>query len=199
MMDRVSSLWQSTDAARGVEYDARWAPLLEDGQNIHGEADLVESLLAEMGGRTVLDAGCGTGRVSIELARRGYAVKGVDADPEMLSAARAKAPDLAWIDGDLADEPAAVEAGSVDLVLLAGNVMIFLDPGTEGRVLNNLAAHLAPGGVLVAGFALQPDRLPLQSYDELAAAAGLSPVARWATWDRQPFAGGEYAVSVHRR
>jgi hypothetical protein len=41
--------------------------------------------------------------------------------------------------------------------------------------------------------------LPLQSYDELAAAAGLSPVARWATWDRQPFAGGEYAVSVHRR
>ena len=81
MMDQVSSLWQSTDAARGEEYDARWAPLLEDGQNIHGEADLVESLLAEMDGRTVLDAGCGTGRVSIELARRGYAVTGVDADP----------------------------------------------------------------------------------------------------------------------
>jgi tetratricopeptide (TPR) repeat protein len=42
----VSSLWQSTDAARGEEYDERWAPLLEDGQNIHGEADLVESLLS---------------------------------------------------------------------------------------------------------------------------------------------------------
>jgi hypothetical protein len=24
-------------------------------------------------------------------------------------------------------------------------------------------------------------------------------VARWATWDREPFAGGDYAVSVHRR
>lgn len=195
----MSSLWQSTDAARGDEYDARWAPLLEAGENIHGEADLVETLLAATDGRTVLDAGCGTGRVSIELARRGYAVTGVDADPEMLSVARAKAPDLAWINGDLADEPAGAGADCVDLVLLAGNVMIFLDPGTEKWVLANLTSRLAPGGWLVAGFALQPDRLSLERYDELAAAVGLSRVARWATWDRQPFAGGDYAVSVHRR
>ncbi len=32
-----------------------------------------------------------------------------------------------------------------------------------------------------------------------AAAAGLEPLDRWATWDRQPFSGGDYAVSVHRR
>jgi hypothetical protein len=104
---------------------------------------------------------------------------------------------LTWLLTDLAEMHPM--PGPVDLVLLAGNVMIFLDPGTEGQVLNNLATHLAPGGLLVAGFALQPERLPLESYDGLAAAAGLSPVARWATWDRQPFAGGEYAVSVHRR
>ncbi|MBU3751845.1 MAG: class I SAM-dependent methyltransferase [Mycobacterium sp.] len=191
----MSTLWQSTDAGRGEEYDARWLPLLAAGQNIHGEADLVEALLAGTGGRTVLDAGCGTGRVAIELARRGFRVTGVDADPAMLAVARAKAPELVWVDGDLAAE---LPAERVDLALLAGNVMIFLQPATEGRVLANLASRLAPGGLLVAGFAVQPDRLPLERYDELADAAGLAAVARWSTWDRQPFGGGDYAVSVHR-
>lgn len=194
----MSMLWQSTDSARGDEYDARWVALSESGENIHGEADLVESLLTETGGRTVLDAGCGTGRVAIELARRGFIVTGVDADPEMLDTARAKAPELCWHEADLADETAAALPEDVDAVLLAGNVMIFLDPGTEARVLANLTACLRPGGLLVAGFAIRPDRLPLAGYDELAAATGLAPVARWATWDRQPFEDGDYAVTVHR-
>ncbi|PRC54475.1 SAM-dependent methyltransferase, partial [Mycobacterium sp. ITM-2017-0098] len=30
------------------------------------------------------------------------------------------------------------------------------------------------------------------------AAAGLELVDRWATWDREPFNGGDYAVTVHR-
>jgi len=51
---------------------------------------------------SVLDAGCGTGRVAIELARRGVDVIGVDLDAGMLEQARQKAPDLDWIDGDLA-------------------------------------------------------------------------------------------------
>ena len=194
----MSTLWQSTDAARGDEYDARWQPLVEAGQNIHGEADLVQTLLAATGGRTVLDAGCGTGRVAIELARRGYPVTGIDADPQMLASARAKAPELPWLTSDLAGDLGVVLPERVDLVLLAGNVMIFLEPGTEGRVLANLAAHLTPGGLLVSGFALQPEGLSLARYDELAGAAGLASVARWATWDQQPFDGGDYAVSVHQ-
>lgn len=170
------------------------------GQNIHGEADLVESLLAGQRRRTVLDAGCGTGRVAVELARRGFDVTGVDADDQMLDAARAKAPGLTWVSADLADPAAAGDAlpDAVDLVLLAGNVMIFLEPGTEGPVLADLAARLTPGGLLVAGFSVLPERLSLRCYDDLAEAAGLVPVARWATWDRQPFTGGDYAVSVHR-
>ncbi len=63
----------------------------------------------------------------------------------------------------------------------------------------NLARHLAPGGALVAGFSLQPGRLDLARYDACAATAGLVLAERWATWDRQPFQGGDYAVSVHRR
>jgi hypothetical protein len=99
---------------------------------------------------------------------------------------------------DLAD-PDGAGGGPFDLVLLAGNVMIFVEPGTEGQVLANLAGLLRPGGMLVAGFSLQPDLLSCTRYDDLAAAAGLHLMSRWATWDRQPFAGGDYAVSVHRR
>jgi len=200
----MSSRWQRSDRPRGQDYDARWARLAADGHGVHGEADLIESLLRESGGTRVLDAGCGTGRVAIELAARGFTVLGVDADPAMLTAARAKAPQLAWIEADLVGTVAALTSGTTvtterfDVVALAGNVMIFLDRGTEDTVVGQLTATLAPGGLLVAGFQLVTGRLSLPRYDEIAASAGLELVHRWATWDRQPFAGGDYAVSVHR-
>ena len=167
---------------------------------MHGEATFVEGL----GVRSVLDGGCGTGRVAIELARRGLDVVGVDGDPGMLSAARAKAPDLEWIHADLSDfSPGRRRSGPgprrFDAAVLAGNVMIFVVPGTEGAVLERTAAHLRPGGLVVAGFQLIAGRFGLEAYDELASAAGLTLSDRFATWDRDPWTpGGDYAVSVHR-
>ena len=184
--------WLNEAGDRSQTYDQRWEELAAAGQNVHGEADFVEAL----GPRSVLDAGCGTGRVAIELARRGLDVVGVDVDPSMLDVARSKQPDLPWLLGDLTK---ADLGRTFDVVLAAGNVMIFLAPGTEAQVVTNLARHVAPGGFLVAGFALQPGRLDLATYDAHADAAGLAPADRWATWDRQPFEGGDYAVSVHRR
>jgi len=160
---------------------------------MHGEATFVETL----GARSVLDAGCGTGRVAIELARRGIEAVGVDADPGMLSAARAKAPELEWVLADLST--LNLPERRFDVAVMAGNVMIFVAPGTEGAVLERLAAHLRPGGAVVAGFQLVPGGFPLERYDELATAAGLTLAERYATWDRDPWrAGGDYAVSVHR-
>jgi SAM-dependent methyltransferase len=175
------------------------AAVAASGKDMHGEAGFVEAL----GVRSVLDAGCGTGRVAIELARRGLEVVGIDVDPGMLSAARAKAPDLEWILADLSDFtlPDADGPGPrrFDAAVLAGNVMIFVVPGTEGRVLERMAAHLHPGGLVVAGFQLVPGRLTLERYDSLASAAGLTLSGRFATWDRDPWTpGGVYAVSVHR-
>ncbi len=185
--------WLAEAAGRSRTYDQRWEELAAAGRNVHGEADLVEIL----GPRSVLDAGCGTGRVAIELARRGLEVAGVDVDAGMLEQARAKRPELEWVHADLA----TFDLGrTFDAAVLAGNVMIFLARGTEARVLSRVAAHVNPGGLVVAGFSLEPERLDLATYERLAHAGGLEPVDRWATWDRQPYAaGGNYVVSVHRR
>jgi len=163
------------------------------GENAHGEVDCLERL----GARSVLDAGCGTGRIAIELARRGHDAVGVDLDAEMLTTARAKRGDLTWVEADLA----ALDLGrTFDTVVMAGNVMIFLEPGTEAAVVARGAAHLELGGRLVAGFLLQPGRLTLDDYDEAATAAGLDLTDRFATWDGDPWVdGGDYAVSVHTR
>lgn len=193
----VGTRWQQSDAPRGGDYDARWTSMAKQGRNVHGEADLVDSLLRETGGTRVLDAGCGTGRVAIELARRGYVTLGVDADAAMLYVARSKHPELSWVEADLVELDTGL-AKAFDLVVLAGNVMIFLDPGTEGRVLGGLTALLAPGGLLVSGFQVRGDRLSLHRYDELCASVGLEFVSRWAAWDREAHAGGDYAVSIHR-
>ena len=184
--------WIEGDGPRGEDYDRRFDRLAAAGHDVHGEANLVESLAPG----SVLDAGCGTGRVAIELARRGIDVAAVDLDPDMIAAARRKAPDLPWTLGDLA----TVDLGRrFDAAVMAGNVMIFVTPGTEGTVLANLARHVEPAGLVIAGFSLGR-RLQLPEYDLLAEEAGLRLWRRWSTWDREPYLpGADYAVSVHRR
>lgn len=187
--------WSAEAGDRVASYDQRWAQMAARGENVHGEADFVTTLELPRPPARVLDAGCGTGRVAAELARRGLDVVGVDVDAAMLAQARAKSPDVAWIEADLAD----LDLGrTFDVVVLAGNVMIYLRPGTEGTVVAALVRHLEPGGALVAGFQLEAGRLDLATYDAHLEAAGLRLAERWATWDRQPFGGGNYAVSVHR-
>jgi SAM-dependent methyltransferase len=177
--------------ARGSEYDAKWAAMAARGESVHGEADFV----MRYSPASVLDAGCGTGRVGIELAARGVEVVGVDLDEKMLNAARAKAPDLTWVTADLV----SVELGrTFDVVVLPGNVMIFVDPGTERAVVANMADHTKPGGLLIAGFQLGRS-YTLDQYDADCTAAGFVFEHRFATWDGDPWKpGGDYAVSVHR-
>ncbi|OHD54890.1 MAG: SAM-dependent methyltransferase [Spirochaetes bacterium GWF1_51_8] len=69
-----------------------------------GEVDFIE---AEIGYRhtvRILDVGCGTGRHSIELAKRGYRVLGIDLSENMLARARENAKladvDVEFLQGD---------------------------------------------------------------------------------------------------
>lgn len=172
-------------------YDERWRQMEAAGQNPHGEADLVMTYAPA----SVLDAGCGTGRVAIELARRGVAVTGVDLDTDMLDRARAKAPDIPWHGADLA----TLDLGRpFDVVVAAGNVIPFVAEADRPAAVGAMARHLAPGGRLVAGFQLRPGWPSLADYDRWCAGAGLGLDDRWATWDRQPYRRGDYAVSIHR-
>ena len=166
--------------------------------DMHGEAALVASLAPEPA--SVLDAGCGTGRVAIELNRRGHVVVGVDVDDRMLEAARAKAPDLIWVRGDLADPGLDLDGRTFDIVVMAGNVLIFVSPGTEGQVIDNAARWLRPGGLLVTGYSLRPGGFGPDRHDTLAARSGLVLQDRWSTWDKHPSTPGDrYTVAVHRR
>lgn len=191
------SRWSDrSDVRSGAEYDSRWAAMEASGESVHGEADLVSALLESYGygpGASVLDAGCGTGRVAIELDRRGVSVVGVDLDPHMLTEAESKAPGLCWIQEDLC----VLDLDRrFDLTVMAGNVMIFVQPGTEATVLASMARHLVPQGLLLAGFQL--GRLSLEDYDRHAAATGLRLQRRWATWEQDQYRDGNYAVSLHR-
>lgn len=191
-MTEAPNRWLQTRNVSGDAYDAAYERRAAAGEDVHGEANFVERFAPA----SVLDGGCGTGRVGRELSRRGMDMVGVDLDPEMLATARRVAPALRW---HLADLATVDLARTFDAVVLAGNVMIFLALDAEGAVLANMARHLDLGGVLIAGFQLQPGRLALERYDELAAAVGFALEERWATWDCDPWVmGGDYAVSVHR-
>lgn len=174
------------------EYHGRWRRLEASGVSSHGEADLIESLRPA----SVLDAGCGMGRVAIELARRGLHVEGIDLDADLLAYAQADAPHVRWHVGDLAS---CDLARTFDVVAMPGNVMLFCRVDQRADVVANMARHLAPGGSLVAGFSLERrrDAVTLDEYDALCAASGLVVRDRFATWDGDAYSGGDYAVSVH--
>lgn len=188
--DRSSEGSRQSGAWDGADYQARFDALAADGMDVHGEAHLV----ATLGPRSVLDAGCGTGRVAIELARRGIEIVGVDADPSMIATARQLAPELTWLVAGLD----TLELGrTFDMVLMAGNVPLFTPAGTHQALVAGCVRHVSPVGTLMCGFELGRG-YDLATYDQQCAQAGLQLRHRWGTWDREPFtADAGYAVSVH--
>lgn len=184
-------------------YARRFQAMAERGEDIHGEAGLVNAVLPPPA--RVLDAGCGTGRIAVRLHEQGYDAVGVDVDAAMLREARAAAPHLEWLEADLT----TLDLGrQFDLVLLAGNVIPLLEPETLVMVAQRLADHVLPDGAVVCGFGLDAAHLPgdcpvtpLASVDAAFADAGLEAGERWSSWDRDPFGNEDdgYVVTVHRR
>lgn len=177
-------------------YIERFRAMEREGADIVGEARLADAMI-ERGSR-VLDAGCGPGRLAGELFRRGHDVVGVDVDPDLIEAARADHPGPGYAVADLSelDLPALGIAEPFDLVVVAGNVLTFLAPGSETEVLRRLGAHLAPGGRIVAGFGLGRG-YELASFEADVVAAGLRESLRLATWDLRPWTPeSDFVVSV---
>lgn len=175
-------------------YIERFRSLRREGADLEGEARLVDAMVQPRS--RLLDAGCGTGRLAGGLHRRGHDVVAVDADPQLIAAARQDHPGPRFQVADLAELD--LDQDPFDLVVCAGNVMVFLAPGSEQRVLDRLRAHTRPGGRIVIGFRREP-YYSYDQFDEDVAATGLSLEYRFSTWSLDPFSAvSTFAVSVLR-
>lgn len=196
--------WSEVSGGPGAAtaYQQRFDDLAAKGMDIHGEAAFVASLMSPP--VRVLDAGCGTGRVAIQLTALGYHCTGVDADAAMIEVAEQRDPSTTWVRQDLSR--LQLRSQAFEMAVLAGNVIPLLAPGTLLSTVERIAAHLQPGGLLVAGFGLDAAHLPqgcpvtpLADYDRACEVTGLTFVRRHGAWDRTAWhEGGGYAVSVHR-
>ena len=192
--NRVSDRWSQWRAVTDLEeYFSRWSRLEASGRSAHGEADFIEGFHPA----SVLDAGCGMGRVAVELMRRGIDVVGVDLDDDLLAFARREHPSMRWVHADLATMHLDRHFA---MVAMPGNVMVFCRPGDRGSIIRTAAAHLDAGGLLVAGFQVEHhhDALSTTEYDGLCADSDLAVVGHWATWEGAPYEGGDYVIAVHR-
>ena len=121
----------------GRTYADRFAAIAAEGGDVHGEGRFVLDLRPAPA--TVLDAGCGTGRVAAYLVGEGYDVVGVDVDEEMLRVAREDLPDLDWRLADLA----TLDLGrTFDVVLLAGNIIPLLEAASPDSLHDQVTEML---------------------------------------------------------
>jgi SAM-dependent methyltransferase len=108
-----------------------------------------ERLAGEAGG-TVLELGCGTGRVALHLARRGHAVIGLDREPELVDSLRERGRGLPVeaVLGDMRERRVQAEVA----LAIAPMQALQLLTGEEDRALclAATAAALAPGGRFAA-------------------------------------------------
>ena len=195
--------WEQTVTGdRWDFYVDRFAREFADGADLEGEARFVD-VLAPRHAR-ILDAGCGTGRITAALHRMGHRAIGADRDAGLVAIATERYPGSIFVVSDLlALTPAKLSAAggpeTFDVIVLAGNVVVYLAPDTERDVLRNLVGLLVPGGLLVTGFATDRD-YTVQDLDRDTAAVGLATEHRFATWHLDPWvADADWAVTVLRR
>lgn len=157
-----------------------------------------EILAAVAGAQRVLDAGCGSGRLTVELARAGTEVTGIDTNARQLAEARRRAEDvgveLTLLEGDFntrlpfADE--AFDAVTSRLALMAAD-----DPVATVRELRRV---LETGGRLVTVLWAAPAENPWFGVprEAIAAVLGAERAAFARAFGR--LGGPDEAAAVHR-
>ncbi len=186
------------DPGHSHAYVQRFRRLAEQGQDLVGEARLVDAMLQR--GSRVLDAGCGPGRIGGWLAGVGHEVVGVDIDPVLIDTARTDHPQAHWIVGDLAalDLPSLGVSEPFDAIVCAGNVVAFLEPSTRVETLRRFRAHLHPDGRAVVGYGAGRG-YPFDAFLADAATAGLAPDLLLSSWHLHPFTErSDFLVAVLR-
>jgi SAM-dependent methyltransferase len=149
------------DSQYAAQYDRLYA-----GKDYRAECDLIEAAIAKHAPRrprTLLDVGCGTGQHSIELARRGFDVTGVDLSESMLRHAAENAAVFeaarrpTWVHGDARSFSAG---GPHDIGIMMFAVIGYLTGNDDVLAgLRNIRRHLAPGALFLCDFWYGPSVL----------------------------------------
>ena len=162
--------------------DPRLAEVYDPLDPDRSDLDAYVAIAGELGARTVLDVGCGTGTLACLLAGRGIAVTAVDPAAASIAVARRKpgAELVDWVVGDAGSLPPL----AVDLVTMTANVaQVFLTDATWAGTLTAVRASLRPGGHLVFE-SRDPARRAWEEWDRArsttsAVVAGVGRVESW--------------------
>jgi SAM-dependent methyltransferase len=138
---------------------AQFYDALYQDKNYSAECDFLEQIFVRYAStpvRSILDLGCGTGGHALPLARRGYAVTGVDRSETMLAEARRKAQTLDLDFGlrlldFLAGDIRTLDLGRVFDAVIAMFAVISYQTSNEDlqAALRTARRHLQPGGLFV--------------------------------------------------
>jgi len=111
------------------------------------EADFLAKQLQLTDSANVLDVPCGNGRLSIELAKRGFELTGVDIAAEFIDEAKSNSRqagvDIDWRNHDMRDLP---WADDFDGAFCFGNSFGYLDDEANADFLHAVSRTLKPGG-----------------------------------------------------
>jgi SAM-dependent methyltransferase len=118
-----------------------------------GEADFIEQELNHDRSRRILDVGCGTGRHSLELARRGYTVVGLDLSKVFVERARKLAEEasldtVTFVHGDARDMKYSQEFDMV-LSICEGAFSLMETDSMNYRILDGIHRALREGGKFI--------------------------------------------------
>ena len=184
-MDKPWMTIVSENPDHSRRYIERFRAMAAAGHDLHGEARMVDAMATR--NASILDAGCGPGRVGGRLHQLGHRVVGIDIDPQLIAAAEEDHPGPRWFVGDLAtvDLHDLGVAPGFDVIVSAGNVMTFVEGTSRRAVVANLAAMLAEDGRLVIGFGAGRG-YAFSDFEADVESSGLRFDLRLATWDLRP-------------
>jgi SAM-dependent methyltransferase len=174
---------------------------LYDQDNPGGvDHDFFRRLADDIGARSIVDLGCGTGLLTVTLARPGRTVIGIDPSQTMLDHARGRpgAETVTWVDGDAAALLPALDGRPCDLVVMSGNVAQQILGEAWPETLKQIGNALRPGG-LVAFESRNPDDRAWETWTEQATLGSRdTPDGRLTEWlEVTSVRDGEVTFAAH--